>query len=498
MMFLIDNRGKYWFDRGQAWSARGGDVMPKITAVVVPLLVLLAACNSPMQRSAPLSPDYLAANPLHKEAKTGIPYFLPDTVVPITVAGDFVLLPDRKSDKPMPADYEYVINVTIGNTKQVADPNAAMLLEYVLESGTDDVFSLQVGSNGLLSNVKSTSTDRTGDILLKLVELAKEAIKLPAFFTSTSVGSTDDNRRAACYERLQKMSVTSEVNLSEFLRVEAAFSFLARRVKPVAGGWDYATSTVQEQELADEYARYLWSLKTSVEPFSLTATVNAYGAFQNAATATDALVARQVALLNRSAVASMQRSQEVDIPDRPVSAIRIGGKGLFPVPGSQSSTPTYVRPEQKSYRGVVFRTMVPRRLSIAADTQGLKFGPTCSLRNVAVSQNDATFMVADPAHTFVADTTRALLVQKKVDLTVSDGVLTQIDVDKKSEMLAIVSLPVDILKAIASIPAELLNVKVTQLGNEQKLTQAQIDLLKAQIELIKQNKALLDAQKGSQ
>lgn len=458
----------------------------------------LTACNSPMQRSAPLSANYLAANPLHKEAKTGIPYFLPDSVVPITVSGDFVLLPDRKADKPTPSDYEYVVSVTIGTTKQVADPNAAMLLEYVPEAGTDDVFSLQVGANGLLSNVKSTSTDRSGDILLKLVELAKEAIKLPAFFTSTSVGPTDDDRRAACYGLLQKMSVTSEINLSEFLRVEAAFSFLARRVKPVAAGWDYATSTAQEQELAEQYAQYLWSLLTTVEPFSLTAMVNAYGAFQNAATATDALVARQVALLNRSAVTSMQRSPQVDVPDRPVSSVRIGGKGLFPVPGSQSSTPAYVQPNQRDYRGVVFRTMVPRRLSIAADTMGLKFGPNCFLRNVAVSQNDATLMVADPAHTFVADTSRALLVQKKVDLMVSDGVLTGIEVDKKSELLAVVSLPVSILKTIASIPGEILNVKVTQLGNQEKLTQAQVDLLKAQIELIKQNKALLDAQKGTQ
>jgi hypothetical protein len=141
--------------------------------------------------------------------------------------------------------------------------------------------------------------------------------------------------------------------------------------------------------------------------------------------------------------------------------------------------------------------MVPRRLSLAAETDGLKFGSNCSLRNVTVSQNDATLMIADPANTFVADTSRALLVPKKVDLAVTDGVLTGIEVDKKSELLAVVSLPVSILKTIASIPGEILTVKVTQLGNEQKLTQAQVDLLKAQIDLIKQNKALLDAQKGA-
>lgn len=446
-----------------------------------------------MQRSAPLSQAYLAANPLQKAPVTGIPYFLPDTVVPVTVSGDFVVLPERKASTQAPGDYEYVLSVTIGVSKQIADPNAALMLEYVPQAATDDVFSLQVGSNGLLSTVKSTSTDRSGDILLKLVELAKEAVKLPGFFVEGTSAAEGDGRRIACYALLQKMSVSSEVNLSDIIRAETAVSFLSTRVRAEATGWDYVASTDQERTLAEQYARYLWSLQGPPEMFSLTATVNAYSGFYSGAT--NQLLTRQIAQLNRAAVSAMKKVPDTSDEGAPIENFRLAAKPGYPVAGSVSTTPPLLQPNDTSYKGVVFRTMVPKRLSITASPQSLKFGPTCSLRSVSVSQNDATFMVADPTSTFVADTSRAFLVQKKVDLAVTDGVLTGIDVDKKSELLAAVSLPVTILKAIASIPGEILNVKVTQIANEQKLTQAQVDYVKAQIDLIKQNKALLDAQK---
>jgi hypothetical protein len=413
------------------------------SASAIPL-AMIASCSSPMQRTAPLSPEYLAANPLTKESKTGIPYYLPDTVVPITISGDFVVVPGRKGENP--SDYEYVVSVTIGKTQQVPDPNAALMLEYVPEIASDDVFKLEVGSNGLLSNVKSTSTDQSGAVILKLVELAKEVIKLaPALTMMTSKGQTDDATRTECYNALQKMSVADELNLSDVLRFEAASS--------------------------------------------------SSGTYQNPTVAPDEVLSKQVASLNSRALLAMQkRSVHAEPAGSLVSSIRLDGKPLSPVPGSVAATPPAVTAERKAYSGVVFRTMAPRRLSIAVDAEGLSFRH-CIIRNIAAYQNSATVMIADPAHTFVADTSRAILVSKKVDLIVSDGVLTGIEVDKKSELLQIVSLPVEILKAIASIPGEVLSVKVKQLTDENKLTTAQADLLKAQIELIKQKQALLDAQK---
>src|SRR5262249_17499160 len=116
----------------------------------------------------------------------------------------------------------------------------------------------------------------------------------------------------------------------------------------------------------------------------------------------------------------------------------------------------------------------------------------------AAYSDGSTVMVADPANTFVVDNSRGVFVTKRVDFAVVDGVLTGIEVDKPSEVLAVLQLPVDILKAIASIPGEILSVKVKQLSDEKGLTAAQSELLKAQIELIKQRQALSDAQKAVQ
>ncbi len=68
--------------------------------------------------------------------------------------------------------------------------------------------------------------------------------------------------------------------------------------------------------------------------------------------------------------------------------------------------------------------------------------------------------------------------------------------DKPSELLAGISIPVDVLKVIASIPGEILSVKVKQLQDQNSLSDAQVKLLTLQIEMIKQRQALIDAQNG--
>lgn len=411
----------------------------------------LVACSSQMQRSAALSPQYLRANPAQKDGRTGLPYFLPDTVVPITVAGDFVVLPERKSDekdwKPKPVDFEYVLTVTVGAPKQVADPNAALMLEYVPEAASDDVFKLGVGANGLLNTVKSTSTDQSSAIILKLAELVKEAAKLAVttFDNKTVLAQPDegDTRRAACYRQLQKMSVTMELNMSDVLKLETA---------PLLVAGDPAGAVA-------------------------------------------ALMSGQTQQLNRSVMLAMLKTPN-SVPDGgPVRKISLNGKAPSPVAGSVlPDVPGGVENGNKTYSGVVFRMMVPRRFSIDIDTNGLNFGDGCSLRSVAAYSDGSTTMVAHPNQTFVVDNSRGVFVKKRVDLLVADGVLNGIEVDKPSELLAIVSLPVDVLKTIASIPGEILSVKVKQLSDEKGLTNAQVELLKAQIELIKQKQALTDAQ----
>jgi hypothetical protein len=401
------------------------------------------ACSSQMQRSSPLSPEYLAADPLKKFGVTGMPYFLPDTVVPVTIAGDFVLLPDRKEkDKKLltGADYEYVLTLTLGVAKQVADPDAALMFEYQPEAGTSDTFKLAVGANGLLSNVSSTSKDESAAIIIKLAELAKEGLRVATAFARPAADvraaaaepeeTAEDKRRRMCAQTLQKMSVTTEVNLSDLVRA--------------GSGWQL------DQQTADFNAK----------------------------------VVRAMQIIDSKAPQLL----------RPME---FTSKARGPLPGTVSNNPIFVNPKATAYSGIVFRIMTPRALSVELATSGANFGNGCSLARDAATIGDMTFMVADPLRTFVVDNSRTAFVTKKVNLTVSDGVLLGIDVEKPSELLAAITLPVEVLKVIASIPGEMLSIKVKQISDEKSLSAAQVEMLKLQIDLIKQRQALIDAQSGA-
>lgn len=69
-------------------------------AIVAAAAATLAACGTTMQRTALIDPNYLSTQPEKKGAMRGVPYFLPSTVLPIRITGEFKLI--RKADKPQP------------------------------------------------------------------------------------------------------------------------------------------------------------------------------------------------------------------------------------------------------------------------------------------------------------------------------------------------------------------------------------------------------------
>ncbi|MBP6366468.1 MAG: hypothetical protein KBA82_04260 [Nitrosomonas sp.] len=411
----------------------------------VVICALLSACASPMQQSSSLSDKYLIKEN-NKGTVRGIPYYLPDTVIPIKVSGDFQVLPDRKPKDPKinpnPQDYEYVLTFTIDEAKQIPDPTARLLLEYNLSMRSSDEFRLAVTKNGLLNTVKSLSEDKTGEVIVKLAELAKEGIKIGTTFSIGVDGLLDqqsikeqspDERRKACYSQLKKMSVSHNINASDFLN-------------PIM------QSTMREQVIAEINSKIVKTMITDgtkpVGTFNLISNVD----FKNK---TKTLV--------------------TDETPKPKEA-----------------------KENDNERGIVFRVMEPANLQVTMDTSNLKFeksGQTCTLPHITESVEALPMMVANPSKTYVVDTNRAVFVKKRVDLIVSDGVLTGIDVDKPSELLAGISIPVEVLKTIASIPGEILSLKVKGMEAEKSLTTGEAEIIKQQVEIIKQRQALSDIQK---
>jgi hypothetical protein len=100
------------------------------------------------------------------------------------------------------------------------------------------------------------------------------------------------------------------------------------------------------------------------------------------------------------------------------------------------------------------------------------------------------------------DISRSWFVKRETILTFSDGVLVSSDVKKPSQALEFTKIPVNIANAVVGIPGKIIDLKVSEIGGDQKLIdaqKAQINSQKAQIDsqkdLINAKQQLLDAQK---
>lgn len=126
---------------------------------------------------------------------------------------------------------------------------------------------------------------------------------------------------------------------------------------------------------------------------------------------------------------------------------------------------------EKTKDGIYYRTVLPYKMTLLAWEAG-------SL----VRKIERIVMLPNESPTYLFDMKRSALVKKTYDVKFENGFLTSAKINKPSEWLAGVSLPVDILKGIASIPAELIQLKFNYNSNQQALLDAEkakFDSLKA-------------------
>jgi hypothetical protein len=74
-------------------------------------------------------------------------------------------------------------------------------------------------------------------------------------------------------------------------------------------------------------------------------------------------------------------------------------------------------------------------------------------------------------------------IETDTKLTLSGGVLTKFELTKPSEVLAFIQIPIEMLKAIAAIPASMLQVRIDQFTKERQLSTAEREALEAQAAL---------------
>lgn len=144
-------------------------------------------------------------------------------------------------------------------------------------------------------------------------------------------------------------------------------------------------------------------------------------------------------------------------------------------------------------------TAIGRPHARGGSVDGIAYRPATPVHLIAraagVETNRKTILVPDQKRTAYIDINRADLVEKLSVLEFENGILQKVNTTKPSEALAIATLPVEVLKAVVSIPAELVQFKIDTTDDEQKLVDAQKKLIDTQKQLLETEQQLIEKQR---
>jgi hypothetical protein len=142
--------------------------------------------------------------------------------------------------------------------------------------------------------------------------------------------------------------------------------------------------------------------------------------------------------------------------------------------------------EKNKKSGVLFRVPTAYQLEVTFYPPGCPKKETIQIMVLAPSKDLVYSLNVD----------RGALITKTTNLTIADGMLTKIEVNKPSSLLGILNVPLDVIKAILSAPAEFLTLRIQKIKAEGDISQAQADKLNSEINKLK-NATLLQKTQGS-
>jgi hypothetical protein len=106
-------------------------------------------------------------------------------------------------------------------------------------------------------------------------------------------------------------------------------------------------------------------------------------------------------------------------------------------------------------------------------------------------------MAPNKGRVYAVDVNRGALITKKTDLTIVDGMLTKIDVNKPSSLIGALNVPIEIIKLPLSIVNEVLTIRLQKIGYERDITKAQSEQLIYLLDRLNNNEKLQDALKSA-
>ena len=152
----------------------------------------------------------------HKpNAVLGIPYYMPRTMLKVSVEGAY---PKKDDPKATPNPTEYKINLKVLEVVQVADPDRVYLLDINTSGLADDDIKIGVSSNGLLSNVKAVSEDKSGEILKKIAETTGEIISAIPKLLGPTIAVAPPEADACKVEQLRPFQIEWMIPVDTYVK----------------------------------------------------------------------------------------------------------------------------------------------------------------------------------------------------------------------------------------------------------------------------------------
>jgi hypothetical protein len=360
--------------------------------------------------------------------------------------------------------------VTIGAPTLIPDTSSGLLfLKYNPSFATEDSLTLGVGANQLLQSINAKSIDKSGEILVTLakigVDLAEAASGIPStafaqtidliippspkpectdpppvnistYLDPTSIKNDADNPSAFSIDSLNQLleqtNVPIEFNVGAFDEVELfsadiyrrEISLLGDRISFLQYNLDTANKNIKDPKIINDPTA-TQKYKKTIEDLEAAKTI--------------AVEKQQYALDKLTSVLKTQSDLNA----------KAGENAL--------SLEEDLNRIHKHATGVLFRVAEPYRLKISLDKTINKTDSDWCVTNKTV---DMMVMAPSKRKTFSIDVNRGALITKTTNLTIVDGMLTKIEVNKPSSLLGIVNVPLEIIQAILSPVTNLFTVRM--------------------------------------
>lgn len=435
--------------------------------------IVLIGCSTAIIKTSELPTDFSKYN-----GRIGSVYYLPRALIPISIKlknstgsnnsakpgtanttpqiSNTITINNKAEPTPKPSGKETPkrqYTVEIGTIRYVPDIKHPYFLEYNPSIFSDDNTTIEVGENQLLKTIDATSKDESGNTLVTLVQIAAEAAKLasgiPSFPSDLNEEGQSIEDQPGEHPKKKYFCTPPEDLVTNIYASDDSISALNEKLK--------------KAHLPMKFELF--------KPESHGVTTPPGG----------------------------KQSDKVDFIANWWHGLNDGCKS------DKSDDDICVT------KGVLVRSPLPYTLRVITTTDtadkteegrffreakaGEKavntFQECINKANVEESEQDFFLMPPDGGPITSVDISRTPFVTQKTNVAIVDGMLRKITLDKPSEALGAVQIPLNIVKAVAAIPGSILSVQLKNTQDQASLYKAQADLLTQQMQLLKERQQML-------